>query len=86
MAQNIPASGLWWVSGLYTSLDIVPSGWCVASHERCRPPFSSLVAHLTKGGRCDSISPDRPRSPLQCGGLIVCPVWRSLGKFRKRST
>jgi hypothetical protein len=54
-------------------------------HAHRRPTVPSLVAHLLKGGRCDFPIYHRSRPPSQRRPFI-CPVWRSLGKFRKRIT
>ncbi len=58
--------------------------WSVPRHEHRCPSSPSLVAHLVKGGRCDSFDIRSQRAATQ-RRLPVGPVWRFLGKFRKRT-
>jgi hypothetical protein len=56
------------------------------AHAHRRPPSPSLVAHLVKGGRCDFRQFTSSGAAITVRRPSVCPVWRSLGKFRKRTT
>jgi hypothetical protein len=56
------------------------------AHAHRRPPSPSLVAHLVKGGRCDFRQFTSSGAAITVRRPCVCPVWRSLGKFRKRTT
>ena len=55
-------------------------------HEHPRTPNPSLVAHLLKVAGAIPFFPIVGGRHRRCDGLFVCPVWRSLGKFRKRIT
>src|ERR1700750_1270010 len=67
------------------SLDGPRRGGVYVGHEHRRPPLPSLVAHLlTRWPVRFALVFIVQGPPSQA--VLLCPVWRSLGKFRKRNT
>ena len=55
------------------------------THEHRRPPLSSLVAHLLKRWLVRFVQIFIALGPPS-QAVLMCPVWRSLGKSRKRNS
>jgi hypothetical protein len=64
-------------------LTALPQVVFTCSHEHRRPPLTSLVAHLLKVAVRFIQTFIAQGPPSQA--VLLCPVWRFLGQFRKRS-